>query len=290
MRGARGVVLIVGLLAVLAIGPMAALADPGNGHGKPTQSPSPTESPSPSPEPTASWRDGSSSNDTGTAPAPDGTADASGGGGGGGGGSGGGSANGSSSEGETMDHGGSGIIKLDRRPFDRAPNNEPKVACTFQVDFYNYPAEVTARYTFLMWPPTGHRQELAGGSIALDDDPAGGGQDLDGAATVDLGPALIETGIEPHQRQGWHVKVAVRARHTSGSDQKQKVFWVRECRAEQPPSAPPTTPPPAPTTVTPPEPIAFTGSNAMRLAGLMLLLFCLGTAAMRVGRRLEDAS
>lgn len=288
MRGARGVVFIVGMLVALAIGPMAALADPGNGHGKPTPSPSPTESPSPSPEPTASWRDGGSTGDTGTAPAPDDGTDTSGGGNGGGGG-GGGSANGSGSADETKDHGGSGIIKMDRRPFDRAPNNEPKVGCTFQVDFYNYPADVTARYAFSLWPPTGH-EELAGGSITLDDDPSGGGQDLDGAAKVELGPALIATGIEPHNRNGWHVKVVVHARHTSGPDQKQKVFWVRECRVKPTPPATPTPPPVEPPTVMPPGPIAYTGSNVMRLVGLMFLLLFLGTAAMRAGRRLEDGS
>jgi hypothetical protein len=154
------------------------------------------------------------------------------------------------------------------------------------VDFYNYPTGVTAKYTFFMWPPTGH-EELMSGSVPLERDASGGGLDLDGEERVELGPALLATGIAPHAQNGWHVKVVVHARHTSGPDQKQKVFWVRGCKAEATPTSPP---PVQSSTVTPPGPVAFTGSDAMRLAGLMLLLLFLGTAAMRIGRRLEDGA
>lgn len=179
--------------------------------------------------------------------------------------------------------GGSGIVKLDRRPFDQAPNNEPHVGCTFQIDFYNYPeGGLRARYSFALWNPTGNA-ELMSGSIVLEDDPAGGGQDLDGEETVTLGPALIDSGQAPHQHNGWHVKLVVYARHTSGPDQKQKVFWVRECQAER------TTEPPTviPSTITPPAPVAFTGSQIARLGALGLLALVLGSGALWVSARLR---
>jgi len=179
--------------------------------------------------------------------------------------------------------GGSGIIKLDRQPFDQAPNNEPHVGCTFQMDFYNYPEGVTAMYAFELWPPTG-REDLSSGSVELQDDPSGGGQDLDGEETVELGPALLDSGAAPHQHNGWHVKLVVRARSTSGADQKQKVFWVRECRE----AAPTVSPTVEPTTLTPPPgPIAFTGTETMRLFGLMLLLLVLGSAALWLSARIS---
>jgi hypothetical protein len=31
-----------------------------------------------------------------------------------------------------------GTVKVDARPFDAAPDNEPHVGCVFQVDFYGY--------------------------------------------------------------------------------------------------------------------------------------------------------
>ncbi|HEV8374234.1 MAG TPA: hypothetical protein VGR68_13625, partial [Actinomycetota bacterium] len=34
--------------------------------------------------------------------------------------------------------GNNGTIKVDGVPFDDAPDNEPHVGCTFQVDFYGY--------------------------------------------------------------------------------------------------------------------------------------------------------
>ena len=34
--------------------------------------------------------------------------------------------------------GNNGTVKLDARPFDAAPDNEPHVGCTFQLDFYGY--------------------------------------------------------------------------------------------------------------------------------------------------------
>jgi hypothetical protein len=273
----RAFTLVVVVLFGLALAPTA-LAGPdphGNGGGKdhdggkPSPSPSPTATvaPSPTPEPSPTVdpepAESPSPEEEPTA-AP--TEEASPGNGQG---------------------GGSGIIKLDRDPWDQAPNNEPHVGCTFQIDLYNYPeGGLRAHYAFSLWPPTGH-VDLMEGSIVLEDDAAGGGLDLDGEETVELGTALNESGAEPHQHNGWHVKLIVRARHTSGPDQKQKVFWVRECLA--PTTAPPTTAPPttAPTTVTPPSPVAFTGGQVAELGALGLLALLIGSCALWLSARLR---
>ncbi|MDP9220598.1 MAG: hypothetical protein M3P23_08675 [Actinomycetota bacterium] len=39
--------------------------------------------------------------------------------------------------------GNNGTIKIDSKPFDDAPNNEPHVGCKFQVDFYGFDASRT---------------------------------------------------------------------------------------------------------------------------------------------------
>src|SRR5439155_16358467 len=36
--------------------------------------------------------------------------------------------------------GNNGTIKIDGKPFDDAPDNEPRPACVFQVDFYGFDA------------------------------------------------------------------------------------------------------------------------------------------------------
>ncbi|OFW78431.1 MAG: hypothetical protein A2Z48_00980 [Actinobacteria bacterium RBG_19FT_COMBO_70_19] len=275
----RALTLVVVLFFGLALAPIA-LAGPdphghgggkGDGGGKPSPSPTATSEPSPSPEPSVSVepeRTATESPSTGEEPTAAPTEEASPGNGQG---------------------GGSGVVKLDRAPFDQAPNNEPHVGCTFQIDLYNYPeGGLRARYTFFLWPPTGHT-ELKDGSIVLDDDAAGGGRDLDAETTVELGTALIQSGVEPHHHNGWHVKLVVRARHSSGPDQKQKVFWVRECKAPSTTGPPTTTEPPTtvPTTVTPPSPVAFTGGQIAQLGALGLLALVLGSGALWLSARLR---
>jgi hypothetical protein len=233
----------------------------------PTAEPSPTVDPSPTADPAEDGTSPSGPNDAATAAVTEETAS------------------------NDSPGGGSGVVKLDRKPFDQAPNNEPHVGCTFQVDFYNYPeGGLQARYTFSLWSPTGHG-ELMSGTIALEDDPASGGLDLDGEETVELGPAIAASGQVPHQHNGWHVKLVVNARHSSGPDQKQKVFWVRECKASTPttsPSESPSKSPPVePSTITPPGPIAFTGSEIARLGALGLLALVLGSGALWLSARLR---
>lgn len=268
MRAGRVLSVFAALSMVFCLSAVGAAADPpadppghayGHHHGSPT--PSATAAPAPSPAVTVT----PSLEPSPSAPASTGSPD--------------------SPEPSTSpdDPRGSGIVKLDRKPFDDLPNNEPHVGCTFQLDFYNYGEGVTATYVFELWPPTG-RERLASDSIFVGRDPAGGGTDIDGSATVNLGPALLASAATPHQHNGWHVKVTVNAPGSSGSQQKQKVFWVRECAA--PTTAPPTV---HPTTAhpSPPGGIAFTGSEPMPLAALLLVLIILGTVGLRLSARSE---
>jgi hypothetical protein len=127
--------------------------------------------------------------------------------------------------------GNNGTVKIDGEPFDDAPNNEPHVGCTFQVDFYGYDAgDLDAVVTFTAHPPTGPVQVLLTDTVFIgEDDNSGGGSeaglDASEAYTLSFGT------IEPHPNQGFHVKLTVNAEGSQGADVKHKVFWVTGCPA-----------------------------------------------------------
>jgi hypothetical protein len=290
MTRARLAASVLALVLVVALAP-GALAGPdprGGGQGKGKDkgggkpSPTPTVMPSPSPTPTVTPSPSASPSGTPTpVPAPSASpaaaqppspAELA-------------PADDRSPRGET------GVIKIDGRPFDEHPNNEPHVGCVFELDFSNYPeGPIEARYSFWLWPPTG-RERLLGGGYTLEDDPAGGGQDLDGQLRLDLADALRRSGGEPHPQQGWHVKVSVWVPRSAGPDTKHKVFWT-SCPAAAPPAVLPTTVAPtvAPTTVTPPGPLAFAGGQVAGLAALALLALLLGSGALRLSAKLRHGT
>jgi hypothetical protein len=125
--------------------------------------------------------------------------------------------------------GNNGTIKIDDVPFDDAPDNEPHVGCTFQVDFYGFDeGDLFADVTFEAHPPTGPVQVLLTDRVFIgEDDNAGGGSQagLDASATY----TLDFDGIEPHPNQGFHVKLTIHADGSQGADTKHKVFWVTGC-------------------------------------------------------------
>jgi hypothetical protein len=125
--------------------------------------------------------------------------------------------------------GNNGTIKVDGVPFDDAPNNEPHVGCTFQVDFYGYDeGDLFADVTFESHPPTGPVVTLLTDTVFIgEDDNSGGGSEagLDASETY----TLDFTGIEPHPNQGFHVKLTINADGSQGADVKHKVFWVTGC-------------------------------------------------------------
>jgi len=125
--------------------------------------------------------------------------------------------------------GNNGTVKIDGVAFDIHPDNEPHVGCVFQVDFYGFDEGVgDATATFRLHPPTG-RGVLLVDTADNDQDPAGGGTDLDFELDVDLSAPIIASGVAPHPIQGWHVKLTVNAPGSIGADVKHKVFWVRNC-------------------------------------------------------------
>ena len=128
--------------------------------------------------------------------------------------------------------GNNGTVKIDDTPFDDAPDNEPHVGCTFQVDFYGYDeGDLDATVTFEAHPPTqraGDDQVLLTDTVFIgEDDNSGGGSEagLDASETY----TLDFTGIEPHPVQGFHVKLTIHAEGSRGADVKHKVFWVTGC-------------------------------------------------------------
>jgi hypothetical protein len=125
--------------------------------------------------------------------------------------------------------GNNGTVKVDAVPFDDAPDNEPHVGCSFQVDFYGYDqGDLDATVTFEAHPPTGPAVVLLTDSVFIgEDDNSGGGSEagLDASETykLDFGS------IAPHPNQGFHVKLTVNAEGSQGADVKHKVFWVTGC-------------------------------------------------------------
>jgi hypothetical protein len=144
--------------------------------------------------------------------------------------------------------GNNGTIKIDRLEFDDAPNNEPHVGCTFEVDFYGYDeGDLDATVTFRSHPPTGPVRELLTDTVFIgEDDNSGGGSEagLDASETY----TLDFTGTAPHPKQGFHVKLTINAEGSQGADVKHKVFWVEECVTPTP------TPTPTPTVTHTPSP------------------------------------
>ncbi len=132
--------------------------------------------------------------------------------------------------------GNNGTVKVDREPFDDAPDNEPHVGCTFQIDFYGFDeGDLNAKVTFEAWAPTqkeSDSQVLLTDTVFIGEDSnAGGGSEagLDASQTY----TLDLTGITPHPKQGVHVKLTINADGSQGADVKHKVFWVTGCAGEE---------------------------------------------------------
>ncbi len=137
--------------------------------------------------------------------------------------------------------GNNGTIKIDGSPFDEAPDNEPHVGCTFQIDFYGFDRGSTyfSEVSFEGIAPTGGGALVpteGSTSVFVGEDSAGGGTDLDGSELYDLTNAL--SAVEPHPQQGYHVKVTVHTPFSRGADVKHKVLWITPCAAPAPEEQP----------------------------------------------------
>jgi LPXTG-motif cell wall-anchored protein len=137
--------------------------------------------------------------------------------------------------------GNNGTVKIDGVTFDDHPDNEPHVGCVFQVDFYGFDeGDLDASVTFTLVPPTAADDDIVVDDLAIGEDPAGGGTDLDASATYDLTDALA--GVEPHSQQGIHLRLTVHADGSQGADTKFKEFWVSGCGSVPPPTTTTTKP------------------------------------------------
>ena len=137
--------------------------------------------------------------------------------------------------------GNNGTIKIDGVPFDDAPDNEPHVGCTFEIDFYGFDQGTTyfSEVSFEGIAPTGGGALVpnqGSTSVFVGEDPAGGGTDLDGSQLYDLTNAL--SAVEPHPQQGYHVKVTVHTPFSRGADVKHKVLWIAPCAPPAPQEQP----------------------------------------------------
>jgi hypothetical protein len=138
--------------------------------------------------------------------------------------------------------GNNGTVKIDDTPFDDHPNNEPHVGCPFEVDFYGFDeGPLFADVTFEAHPPTGPVQVLETDTVFIgQDDNRGGGSEAGLDASAEY--TLDTSGIEPHPKQGVHVKLTVNADGSQGADTKHKVFWVTGCQSSSTSSSTTTTP------------------------------------------------
>jgi hypothetical protein len=140
--------------------------------------------------------------------------------------------------------GNNGTVKIDGMPWDDAPNNEPHVDCTFQIDLYGYDeGDLQATYTLELWAPTGNGT-LRSGTVEIGEDAAGGGRDLDASVTIDLEQALLSSAQPPHPQQGFHVRLTIHADGSIGADVKHKMLWL-QCAGSGGSTSPTITPSPS---------------------------------------------
>jgi hypothetical protein len=198
--------------------------------------------------------------------------------------------------------GNNGTIKIDAIEFDAHPDNQPHVGCVFQVDFYGFDeGDLFADVTFESHPPTGPVVTLLTDTVDIGEDGNSGANEggLDASETY----TLDFTGIEPHPKQGFHVKLTINADGSQGADEKHKVFWVKDCPPPPTPTATPTKPndengeengeekPEAVPTAVPAGTDGAGGGSGAGLFGLVLATtgVAAGTAVIARGRFLHDS-
>lgn len=125
-----------------------------------------------------------------------------------------------------------GSIKIDGRPFDERTDNEPHPGCDFRVTMFGF-VDSYADVTVDAHAPTGGARPVDGERVDFPDGAANRrGNELAGASDVhDVVPRLADAGIEPHPRNGYHLKVTVESENAHGSNAKHKVLWL-DCPGE----------------------------------------------------------
>lgn len=152
--------------------------------------------------------------------------------------------------------GNNGTIKVDGVDFDDHPHNEPHVDCRFQLDWYGFDAgNLFSTVEFVSQAPTKEAVLTVTGSSRVlvgADDNGGGGSETG----LDASEVYILSFVgEPHENQGFHVKLTIHTEGSQGADVKHKVFWVTPCEAVVPTTTTTTT---TTTTVVPVIPVPET--------------------------------
>ena len=142
--------------------------------------------------------------------------------------------------------GNNGTVKIEEADStDEIPENDPHVGCMFKIEFRGFDeGDLHAQWSLDAHPPSGMGIHVAGDSLFIGGDPAGGANDLDGVVNVDLTKIdLAGLGLVEQPKQGFHLKLTVHADGSKGADTKFKVFWVQGCFVPPPPEDGGTPPP-----------------------------------------------
>jgi hypothetical protein len=131
--------------------------------------------------------------------------------------------------------GNNGTVKITPHAGSDDSQNSAHVSCSFDLDWYGFDegADIVSTVDFTMQAPTSDAAVTATdpSHVFVGNDPAGGGNDLDGETTYTLTFAGT-----PDPLQGYHVKVTVHTPGSQGADTKYKVFWVSPCDDDEPPT------------------------------------------------------
>ena len=120
-----------------------------------------------------------------------------------------------------------GTIKVNGVDIDDIPQNQPHQGCNFVIEFRGFEGNGTATATISLIAPTPGGSTTV--STTLQDDPAGGANDLDGVIVINA-LSLVQS-VPPHPIQGHHVRIDVDAQDVH----KSKVVWIELCGPEPAP-------------------------------------------------------
>ncbi len=118
--------------------------------------------------------------------------------------------------------GNNGTIKIDGEPYDTSKGQESHVGCNFRVLYWGTDEgeALDSTLTFVAHPPTG-------GPFTFVDTITLQAGEPDVAGPYNLLAGLQAAGIEPHAKQGWHIKLTTNTEYSQGADTKHKVFWYQ---------------------------------------------------------------
>ncbi|MFC6345082.1 hypothetical protein ACFP8W_24075, partial [Nocardioides hankookensis] len=150
--------------------------------------------------------------------------------------------------------GDNGTIKLSEVGGPEDQSNDPKLWCSFEVQWYGFDAG-SSLYSDVSFEGQGADSGVTIGvtgstHVFIGEDAAGGGTDHDATQVYTLSfdkPAA-------NANQGYHVKVTTANGGSKGNDTKTKVFHVAPCAVPAPPTPADPTPTPADPTPTPADP------------------------------------